>query len=312
MRTLTEDRILAREWIRTGVYRGMDDLEYHAIDACSHHRMMEFERSPAHLRWSIDHPSESSDSMTVGTAAHFCTMQPELFDRKFIVASNCSAITGKGEHCTNQGSKLSGGKWFCGTHLKAPGETLEPGTRLLKADQFASASDTAAAVWAHPIARRILEATPPEDRETTIIWRHEETGILCKTRLDLLADALGMCVDLKTADNASPEEWQRAGLRYGYHRQAAWYLEALRSTGRQDFIFGWIVAETEPPFGVTIHEADDELIGLAADENRNVHLAYAECVRANRWPSYPQIVNTFSPPHWMKKQAAFAAQNGEL
>jgi hypothetical protein len=43
-----------------------------------------------------------------------------------------------------------------------------------------------------------------------------------------------ICVDYKTADHANPAAFAKSALDYGYHQQAAWYLDGLRELGISD------------------------------------------------------------------------------
>jgi hypothetical protein len=90
----------------------------------------------------------------------------------------------------------------------------------------------------------------------------------------------------------------RAVLRYGYHRQGAWYLEgATHATGRPYGAFGIMVVESKAPYEVTVFYLDDELLERGWQENRENLDLYAHCLETNSWPGLP-AESTLSLPRW--------------
>jgi len=77
-------------------------------------------RSPAHAKWAIDNPCEQTPALRIGSAVHCLTLEGEdEYQKRFAVASACTARKKDGERCFNPGKALVGGEWLCGVHLKA-------------------------------------------------------------------------------------------------------------------------------------------------------------------------------------------------
>ncbi len=57
--------------------------DYFALPALSISRLKELRRSPLHYRYLAEHPKESA-AMTLGTAAHCATLEPERFCRDYV------------------------------------------------------------------------------------------------------------------------------------------------------------------------------------------------------------------------------------
>lgn len=63
--------------------------------------------------------------------------------------------------------------------------------------------------------------------EVTIQWYCNETGMLCKARIDHLGK--NGITDLKTSKDVTPQGFQYEAKRYGYWRQAAHYRAAVKA-----------------------------------------------------------------------------------
>ena len=87
-------------------------------------------------------------------------------------------------------------------------------------------------------------------REIAIVWDDPETGLRCKARIDFVSEYDGWTVvgDLKSSINAAPKQWARAVANYGYHRQAAFYLDGCNAISPHDRLFAWIIQEKDDPF----------------------------------------------------------------
>jgi exodeoxyribonuclease VIII len=117
-------------------------------------------------------------------------------------------------------------------------------------------------------------------------------------------DALGdnLIVDLKTAQDASPDAFARTAANFGYHAQAAYYLDGLRNLGYCDeqAVFLFVVVEKTPPFGVAVYALDDDAIEAGRAQYEDAWSTYRSCRASNNWPSYPgsQKIETLSLPRW--------------
>lgn len=77
------------------------------------------------------------------------------------------------------------------------------------------------------IFRKIL---PMAKTEITRVWKHEETGVLCKGKLDMWLEKYGEVVDLKTTSARTQKEFEMAMNSYDYDRQVFHYMEGAKAT----------------------------------------------------------------------------------
>lgn len=151
-----------------------------------------------------------------------------------------------------------------------------------------------------------LELAPPlftdGQPEQTLVW--EEAGVPCRARLDWLRDDHTAIDDLKTTSrSANPETWCRSTLwGIGADVQAAFYLRGITAvTGT--FVppaFRWAVAETSPPYAVSVVSLSPAALELA---NAKVDWALAtwkRCLETDCWPGYPTEVAYAEPLPWME------------
>jgi hypothetical protein len=271
-----------------GIYRDVPNQEYQAWDAASASRLNKLARSAAHLRYAIDHP-EQTDAQAFGEMLHTCVLQPELFQGRYVVAPKCDRRTKAGKT-----------EWGVFEALNADRQIVEP-------DPWRRCENMAHAVRTHPAARALLDARM--DTEVSAVWKCRRTGVLCKLRADALADLGGIpvVIDLKTTEDASRRAFERSIWTFGYHRQAAMYLDGLAAHGRVCESFCFIAVEKSPPHAVAVYRITDEVVAMGGEEVARLLATYGECVRTGRWCGYGEQVVDIGLPAWTMRQIEDAA-----
>jgi hypothetical protein len=139
--------------------------------------------------------------------------------------------------------------------------------------------------------------------EQAITWvEHTEFGdVTCKGRFDHVWPDLGIILDLKVTENASPSFVERNAENLGYAIQAAAYTRALSAfdpdlQGRVAFAF--IFAEAEEPYALNISEPDGIFREIGERRWLRAVREWARCIKENHWPSYGTAVNPITAPSW--------------
>jgi len=104
-------------------------------------------------------------------------------------------------------------------------------------------------------------------------------------------------VDLKSTQDAS-EHFAKSCANYGYHRQAAMYLDGLRTLGLDAEHFIFVAAEKAPPYAVGVYELDYDAIERGRDLYRADLELLARCMERDEWPAYSPELVTLSLPRW--------------
>jgi hypothetical protein len=118
-------------------------------------------------------------------------------------------------------------------------------------------------------------------------------------RSDWLHDDFSACEDLKTtARSGAPEQFSRSLFGIGYDVQAAFYARGIRAVSGRDCAFRLVVVETQPPYAVSVFQLTPAALALANQKIDFALKVWADCLKHDRWPSYPRQVMHVEPPTW--------------
>lgn len=259
----------------------MTNAEYHASGAVSKSVLDMIHRSPAYYMHCRENPREQTDSMLLGSVVHKLVLEPAEFSAEYAIAPECDRRTKEGKAAYN-----------------AFTEALGEGLTGVSAATYETAKAMAEAVRAHPIASKLLSDGKPEE---SFFW--EQDGIKCSCRPDWLRNS-GLCVDLKTTKNASPEAFERDAYNFRYYVQVWWYIHGLQQCGipAHDFVF--IAVENAAPYTVCVYAADELYFKLGEQEAMADFKTYKECLESGIWYGYerePEI-HSLSLPDYIARR----------
>ena len=265
----------------TGLYNIPADA-YRALPYVNNSGLSQLRKSPAHLRWALDNPSHKTPALLLGEAAHYAILEPVAFDLRYACSPGFDRRTTAGKQAFASWAKENEGK------------------TILSPDDFCTVKEMAFSVLSHPSAGALLGA----DRETevTAIWQDSATGLMCKGRIDAISTEFSAPVDVKTTEDASRHAFERSIFKFGYHRQAAFYLDGLRACGRDYDHFVFVCVEKSPPYSVAIYRLFEDSLELGRKEIRQLLNLYKKCSESGEWPGYPDHVQDVSLPAWAVKQ----------
>jgi len=242
--------------------------EYHArAEELGHTEVEEFIEDPAgyHLTRVTKElpPKPPTPEMQFGSLLHAYILEPRT------VIEIPADMLGKG------GIK-AGHEW------KAFRDSHPAGTFLVKADEMLLLRQIERAIEAHEKARVILREG---QHEINVRWQDEETGIWCRCRIDA-AHPGWLLGDLKSAARIGPKPFIDAILRYGYHRQAAWYQDGWQAYSGERLPFVFVPVTKEQPFQAAAYEIFQRFIEIGRRQNRRALWRLKECHQTGQW-TYP-------------------------
>lgn len=273
---------------KPGVYLDMPVEVYHADPvpgrslSSSGARKLLPPSCPALFAYERDHPPAPSETFDIGHAAHQLALGvgPEIV-------------------------VIDADDWRTAAAKEARDAAHAEGKVPVKRDTYAELVAMRDALHAHPIASALLG--DGGQAEVSLFWTDEHADIWRRCRLDWkpaprTGRAIG--VDYKTARNADPEKFARAAVDYGYHCQAAWYLDGMAALGLadKDAAFVFICQEKTPPYLVSVVQLDIAAIKIGRSLNRRAINVYAECERTGIWPGYADDVALVSLPFWYERE----------
>lgn len=232
----------------------------------------------------------------IGRAGHLMVLEPHLFgDKVFVVEAD--------DYKTKAARDARDA---------ARAEGLTP----LLAKEAAMVAEMRKVLWQDPIARHAFEGGTPEQ---AMFWRDAEFRIWRRTRPDYFPPHQRYLVDYKTSTSANPKDFERAVWDYGYHQQAAWYLDGVEAvTGSRPERFAFVVQSKKPPHLVTTCWLDAEAIEWGGKLNRLAIGIFARCLRSGIWPGYTPEVGgaarafTITLPHFALRDLAAREEAGLL
>lgn len=234
----------------------------------------------AHPRLNPGHAHVAEDRFDVGTAAHALLLQGEQIMHVVDAADwrskaakevrDLARANGLIPLLTDQADRV---KELCGAvHRQLSELAIEP---------------------------PLLTAGQPEQ---TLVW--EERGVTCRARADWLHSDHSAIDDLKTTGRtANPLTWSRQSLwSIGADIQAAFYLRGLQALTGRKAEFRWCVAETAPPYAVSVISLAPDALTLADAKIDRALETFAWCLNEDRWPGYPPRVCSVETPVWEEQR----------
>jgi len=235
--------------------------EYLAAPGYGSGAVRQYLRSPAHFQHYLrTKGTPPTPAMLLGSATHCAVLEPHEFDQRYVLAPDFDKRTKAGKE-----------DWAIFAGENQDKEILTP-------DQYYTALAMRDVLLAMPEYQRLTSQAALIGVEVSQFWTDSETGIKLKGRADMLREG-GLCVDLKTTIDASPQGYPRAIARYASHIQAALYCDAFEC---DRFIF--VAIENKPPFAAGIYTLDEASLELGRQQYHAALAGIARCEREGVWP----------------------------
>lgn len=251
----------------SGWHKDISFEDYLAFDAWHGGEALAILRTtPAHVAAARAEPAQPRDPQAFGTLAHCAVLEPGELSARYAVLPE-----GDGRTAAVRDAKA---------------KIVESGRTAVKPADYAGAQRIRQLLVSHPIAGPALMRRDGL-REVTGSFRDPWVGLPCLMRPDLALFAMGLCVDMKTAEDVSPRGFNAAVFMWGYHVKAAFYRAGWKVLGEElrDFVF--FAAENKPPYLPRVTVLDDAAIEAGEVLARRGMERIAECVTAGKWPGWP-------------------------
>jgi len=238
-----------------GIYFNMSEAEYHSLPFFSRSFAEEVLCDLEEAKHRLTNPIEQTEAMNLGTAIHSAILEPEIFDELYVRYPNFDDFSGKkilkgcddlAEYLASVGEKKTGKKEELIARAKP---FLDPekfviwdemiadfmedvkthGKRIINNEDFQTLAGIRASLSKRPAVKEIFSKG---FAEVTLIWRDEETGIMCKCRLDYLrpeAIADVKTFSLKSKGKPLYEIMCREIINNKYNLQFVIYHQALEA-----------------------------------------------------------------------------------
>lgn len=285
-----------KDWPNPGVYRGIAYTQYATLQAINATLLKALAQlPPAKALYKVQNQKMTPD-IWAGIVMHsFMLDTPETFQRLYPLAAPCGSLLksgeNKGQPCGAGTTKFIESGWRCGQHGGKNGRdgVSQELMGIIEA--------------VHPEIWRVAEAQMnyPES-ELTLIWEDEDTGLLCKARLDLCDPQARNIADLKKSRHADADWFGGAVGTFGYHIQDAWYrrgAESCMDGGIWNFDFVVVELNKGEKNGVQVLTLDDEAKRVGEATMQSALDVAAMCMEKNVWPMYSTERKIVKMRPWM-------------
>lgn len=271
----------------------MSNAEYHAMDCVSKSHLDEVNKSPFHYWDKYINPNrvviEPTKQMLLGSAMHTMVLEPELFEKEYIVES---ANAPKRPTAIQRNAKKPSSQTLDAIAYWEEFDKKAVGKNLISIDDYERLTIMKQRIFDHPAASTILSLSGVA--EQSYQWKDNQTGEICKSRPDFHTDDGSLIVDLKTTSDASELGFQKSVHNFRYHVQAGFYLRSIKEA--EQFVF--IAVESKPPYLVAVYNASPEMIAAGnrvADKNL---ATLAQCRKSGKWTGYSEEITTLDLPRF--------------
>lgn len=284
--------------MKPGIYADLTRAEYDAIQAANYSTIKHYAApTPAHARERMLHPREASPEMRLGTLCEAAIEDPARLERDYIAMPDFTIglLDDKGQPYSNPRA------------TKKYKQLVSDFGRENQGREFVDVADLdVARIVAESVAQNAVasELLSTGECQVAVVWIDQMTGFLCKGLLDRITTWNGKrcVVDLKTAADASPAGFLRSCETLLYHVQAAMYMSGMAANGQHAGHFLHVVCETVPPYGVAVYEMTDAFLSIGLQRLEQFMRLHADCTAANRWPGYPDGIQTLDPSPWLARK----------
>lgn len=269
-----------------GIYDRMPASQYHSVRAVSASFLKAFcNKSPAHGKCCLDgmgntggEEEEINEALMIGSAAHAATLEPDEYDRMYVVGPDAARNT-------------KAWKEF---------EAANPGKICLKPNDAELVDGIRSSVWSHTLASKLLSVC--DRREVSLFWFDTDSGLPCKARIDMYSTVRGCLVDLKTAISAAPDEFQKSAWRFGYQIGIPWYARALAKYDLSVNAVAVIAVEKIKPYPVVVFEPTPDWFTKGEQQINDALGRLSDLWEQDEWPGYADQAATvpLALPAWAR------------
>lgn len=233
-------------------------------------------------RWVKGYESKETDATERGTLMDCKVLTPGEFTRRYAI---------KPAKYPAEGGVMKdwhGGANWCKQWLADhAGQEHVSSADNAEADLAVKAleEDAVAGPFLKCCQRQVMVMAEYHDEETKLV-------IPVKILIDLLPDKAHpefgkVIADYKTCRNAAPFAWAGAVSQFGYHVQAAFYLDVYSSVQPEERDqFNHLIQETVHPWEVGRRFMPEEGLERGRYRYREALALYCECLAKNEWPGY--------------------------
>lgn len=254
-------------------------------------------KSPRKLKWSMDNPSPETDALRIGKNVHTLFEKPEEFRARLVHMPEFTGFTLDGKLSKNSKDAKQQKAFFL--------SQLPPDAIVAEPEEIALYWSVINLLGERKLATSLLKNAVKE--VSLFVW-DPDTGMVLACRPDFITQR-GDCCDIKTTrDGSLSFFWKEIFAEWAqfYVLGAAHYSHCLKlakvGDGKR---FTYLAVEKEPPVDISVYVLDEGHLDFGDHHRRHLTALYAECLKTNTWPGYPDRAQSGDlpayasyPSHW--------------
>lgn len=262
---------------RCGLHPGLSFGEYLSLPYLSRSTIVPACKSAAHYVHELNQddvlPEDEPEYLTIGSAIHTMTLEPERFDDRFVVEPDF--VMQLPYHKRRPGASPRTTTEYKGRVARF--RAANPRKRFLSEDAYQRV--LAACKALRPHLPRDFEA------ELSVVWDCPETDLRLKGRIDILTRST--IWDIKTMEDASRFEFVFSRPPIRADVQGAIYQDLFAGiVGGRPRQFGILAVERVPPFGVRKGLIPTHVLEDARTDYCRALRRIRQGIDTGKWPGY--------------------------
>ena len=277
---------------KPGIYP-LSDEAYFAADGINASGLKDILRSPAYYKERKENPKEPSWQMIAGTAIHCAVLQPEEYDKRYVVLPDNAPLkpTQKMLDDPNPKPEIASRVQFWNVF-----ERQSEGKIIVLPEKDQLYRRIGKLMRENPDLAPMLENGKAEQ---AIFGVDPVTKKVCKCKPDFLTKVgnYKIMLELKTSDDARPDAFQRTAYNFGYYTSGAFYCDVMEwaGLGKPDGYFIAVV-ERDAPHGIKVYEVSPEALDYGERQYRKALNLYSYCTDTQEWPNYDTTIELLTLP----------------
>jgi hypothetical protein len=286
------------------LWPGVPYAAYAAWDARRASVLKEARISAAHMRLaSVRVEDDATAATELGIGVHCAILEPALFEQRYVRGLN----------------RPRRGGVNVAAHAAFDLEQLTAGREVLSDREYEKCLRIRDALARQEWRGALLDG--PGLVELSLLWTDDDSAVRCKARIDRVTlsyqrsgwpSPAPVVVDVKTAEDATPEGFRRAISRYSYHVQARLQLEGLAAHDPKTWLdpgtlevrpeqYVWLVLEKAEPWEAALYSPSTEMLEEGGLRLRHALAVWADCERTGRWPGFSPEPLLLDLPAWERR-----------
>jgi|TARA_R110000744_G_scaffold38003_5_gene86978 hypothetical protein len=198
----------------------------------------------------------------------------------------------------NKNIVVKGPKTKASKAFKDLEETLDGEQILLTEVEWYTAKAISKGALSNPTIKSLLRHKDRQN-EVSIFVECEDTGLMLKTRPDLMILSEQGLYDVKTTQDASPRGFSKECTLYAYDIQAAFYLYVCQLAGLDVKEFSFLAVEKSAPYVSHMHVVGPELLESATIRMKQVLRTIAEANNKEEYGTGWGDYTILGKPSWL-------------